>query len=326
MTKGFITVTAMLVCGVACGQGMLTFNVNTDNLIYFTTSAGGMALGDGTATFVSPCSSDTVTVLGSTLASDGSIAALQGTPTFTAYLYGGTSSSSLTLQATTTIDNWSADGNPGGIVAVNATFNGSNGTASLPAGIPAYFQVLVSDNPSIPALGTADPTLAGNSWTLGYYTGASPVFQATPSTNGDYPIYEQSAPVNSTWAPGTFWQLTDLVDCGANGANNNGGSGQYGYGGIEVSCITCGPPPMLEEPQPVSTTTSLGENVSFTVCFLGNMPYSFQWLFNGTNVPVGGNMSVTSLLGRWMGRTVYQHTHDNRCNASRCGQLQRYLH
>ncbi len=214
MTKGFITVTAMLVCGVACGQGMLTFNVNTDNLIYFTTSAGGMALGDGTATFVSPCSSDTVTVLGSTLASDGSIAALQGTPTFTAYLYGGTSSSSLTLQATTTIDNWSADGNPGGIVAVNATFNGSNGTASLPAGIPAYFQVLVSDNPSIPALGTADPTLAGNSWTLGYYTGASPVFQATPSTNGDYPIYEQSAPVNSTWAPGTFWQLTTWLTAG----------------------------------------------------------------------------------------------------------------
>jgi hypothetical protein len=220
MKKLLITAAAGLACVGAFGQGTLTFANNTDNLIYFTTSANGMFAADAAATFINPVSGNPNSVLGSTVAPDGSIAALSGAPTFTAYLYGGTSAGSLSLQTTTTIDTW-ADGSPGQIVALNTTFNGPGGSASLPAGTPAFFQVVIADRAT--PLASADPV--GPAWNTGFYGGASSVFQASPvALLGN--LYSPGAPINSTWAPGTFTALTDLVDAAGPGA---------GIGGIMVS-------------------------------------------------------------------------------------------
>jgi hypothetical protein len=220
MKKLLITAAAGLACVGAFGQGTLNFLNNTDNLVYFTTSASGMAPADAAATFINPVSGTPSSVLGSTLATDGSIAALAGNQTFTAYLYGGTSAGSLVLQTTTTIDSW-GDGNPGGIVAVNTSFNGPRGTASLPAGTAAFFQVVVANS----ALGNTDP-VTGGLWNAGFYAGSSAVFQATPVSLLAN-IYSPGAPVSSTWAPGTFAALTDLTDAALNPG--------FGLGGVQVS-------------------------------------------------------------------------------------------
>jgi hypothetical protein len=111
---------------------------------------------------------------------------LSGSPTFIVGLYGGTSSSSLSLQTTTTIDDLYNDYNPGGIVPVDTTF------ANLPAGTPAYFQVQVYDSR---AANAAD-AWAHQNW----YAGESPIFQATPLVVPDW-IYNTSPPINSTWHP-----------------------------------------------------------------------------------------------------------------------------
>jgi len=220
MKKLLITAAAGLACVGAFGQGTLTFINNSDNLIYFTTSTSGLMPGDVGKTFVNPVSGNPNSILGSTLATDGSIGVLSGAPTFTAYLYGGTSPGSLTLQTTSTLDSW-GNGSPGSIVNVNATFTGPHGGPSLPAGTAAYFQVVVSDQ----VLGNSDPALVPD-WQQGFYGGNSPVFQSSPVSLLAF-IWNPTAPVNSTWAPGSF-HPTDLAEAGL---------GDFGFGGIEVFAI-----------------------------------------------------------------------------------------
>jgi hypothetical protein len=127
----------------------------------------------------------------------GTIMSLWGSPTFVAALYGGTSSGSLRLQATSTIDNWD---NEGSVVPVNVIL------AGLPAGTPAWFQIQVYDNRA---------GSAADAWARPWvYAGVSQIFQATPQAADYDPIYAQSpSPVNSTWAPGAFVPV-DFADLG----------------------------------------------------------------------------------------------------------------
>jgi hypothetical protein len=228
-----ITVTATLVCAGAFGQGKLSFD-NGDflHLIYFTTNTWKLAPADQTTTIDnSGFCGGTSLLAGSSLytgltlsGTPGTIMSLSGSPTFIAGLYGGTSSNSLSLQTTTTIDSLE-NGNPGGVVPVNVT------CINLPAGSPAYFQVQVYDSRAANAMA---------SWNAGYYAGVSQIFQATPSTNYAS-IYQTTSPVNSTWAPGTF-EPVDLAPCGAgiygaievNLGGSGGGSLRVGFGPMEV--------------------------------------------------------------------------------------------
>jgi len=230
MKKLLITGSLALACVATYGQGVIGFAVNTDNLIYFTTAPGGLAQADQAATYLVPGGSgNPVTVAGSTLATDGSLTALAGNPTFTAFLYAGSSASSLALQTTTTLGNW-AGFSAGQVTGVNATFNGPGGSASLPAGTPAFMEVVVTDG-TVPAFGTAAPS--GTAWRNGIYSGFSPVFQATPGPGGSAPvtgIYDQGAyPAgsSSTWAPSSDFQPLDVTDIAGPGAGY--------FGGIPVS-------------------------------------------------------------------------------------------
>jgi hypothetical protein len=208
------TVTGVLVCVSAFGQGKLSFE-NGDGLhmIYLTADQGKLVAADWITTIDdSDLCGGILPLAGSSLytgltpsGTPGTIMSLSGSPSFIAGLYGGNSSNSLSLQATTTI----ADlGNPGGGVPVNVTFS------NLPAGTPAYFQVQVYDSRA---------TNAADAWAhTNWYAGISQIFRATPTTNYA-PIWQTTSPVNSTWAPGTF-EPVDLAPCGAGF-----------YGAIEVA-------------------------------------------------------------------------------------------
>jgi hypothetical protein len=205
MKRLFITLTATLVCVGAYGQGKLGFQVNSDNLIYFTTDLNKLNPADRTATANGTGTAFPIAGSGLYTGAGGTIAALSGNLSFVAALYGGTSSSSLSLQTTTTIGDV---GSEGSLVGVNCTF------ASLPAGTPAWFQIEIYDS------------RAPNPWVaraMFWYEGSSAIFQATPQASVYSPIYDQTpTTVASTWAAGTF-PVVDMV--------------QYGpgyYGGIAV--------------------------------------------------------------------------------------------
>ena len=67
-------------------------------------------------------------------------------------------------------------------------------------------------------------------------------------------------------------------------------------GGVtsSVATLTVLLPPKITS-QPVNVATNLGATVFFTVGATGSQPLSYQWFFNGTNNPVGGNSNVLEL-------------------------------
>jgi hypothetical protein len=220
--KKLLVITGAMLCSVgAFAQGSLFFSLNSDNLIYFSTATQfdrwGNGIGilpfDSSKTFSVAGVGGPFPLVGSLASTDGSIPVLAGSHSFIVGLFAGTSSTALTLQTTTTIDSW-ANSNPGGIVAVNVNMG-----APIAPGTVAWFQVQVYDS-----LVANAP--AAWSWG-GLYAGESPIFQATPLTVPDF-LYKTQAPVNSTWAPGTF-NPTDLsIILGGPGG---------GFGGIALYAV-----------------------------------------------------------------------------------------
>jgi len=45
---------------------------------------------------------------------------------------------------------------------------------------------------------------------------------------------------------------------------------------------------------PISQSAAAGGNVTFTTSIGGHPPFNYRWLFNGTNLPAGGNLSGTA--------------------------------
>ena len=188
MKKLLVILTATLVCVGAFGQGKLAFQVDTTQLIYMTTGTPDHQLnpadvGKQVAGFPLAGSS-LYTGAGSTIAS------LAGNPSFTAALYAGTSAGSLSQVATTLLANSSLAGqlNP-----LNVTL------AGMPAGTAAFFQIEIFDSTY---------TSAAAAWAVpGKYAGETGVFSAVPSAGAYSPLYQTSAPVNSTLPLGTYVPL-----------------------------------------------------------------------------------------------------------------------
>ncbi len=267
MKKLLITLTATLLCAGAFGQGKLSFDIDENHLIYFSADMSKLALADWCITVDNGFGCGALPIEGSSLytgltlnGTPGTIMSVSGSATMIAALYGGWSPSSLSLLTTTTIADIS---NPGGVVPVNCTFS------ALPAGTPAFFQVLVYDSATGP-------------W-RGGYGGGTQIFQATPSASAYMPIYLAGPPVNSTWAPGTHY-LTDL---------SPGCIGPGYYGAIEVWGSLGGiiPRPPYISTQPESITNHWGESATFTVAASGMLPPSYQWQANGTNLSDGPHIS-----------------------------------
>ena len=84
---------------MAFGQGKLLFNINTDNIIYFTTETTLLNRYDASATFDSAADGGPFPIAGSSAftgpaldgVSLGSIQALSGSPQFVVGLFAGTS-------------------------------------------------------------------------------------------------------------------------------------------------------------------------------------------------------------------------------------------
>jgi hypothetical protein len=186
MKKLLVTLTVAMVAVGAFGQGKLSFQVDSTQLIYLTTDTTKLLPTDATNRAAG------FKIAGSTLytGAGGTVASLAGAPSFTVGLFGGATAGALTLQASTTL----ADVNLAGqLAALNVAF------ATLPAGTAAFFQIEVYDSRA---------TSTANAWTHnGWYAGQSPVFSAVPSAGAYSPIYQTSAPVNSTLPVGTFVPL-----------------------------------------------------------------------------------------------------------------------
>ena len=276
MKKLLLTLTATLLCAGAFGQGKLAFDINFDNLIYFTTDTLRLVPADRTATADNGGGAGPFPIAGSGLYTgpESTIAALSGSPTIIAALYAGSSPNSLSLQTTTTIGDATFEGT---VEEVHCIF------ASIPGGTPAWFQVQVFDSRADASSAVINGVGGGaaDAWAhANLYAGVSQIFQATPSYAVFAPIYLSQAPINSTWAPGTF-PVVDMVQFGPG----------Y-YGGIEVYA---NPGPPHPQPQiiwqPMNATNHLGQSVTFTVTASGDPPLRYQWQGNGLALSDGPNIS-----------------------------------
>jgi hypothetical protein len=306
MKKLLITAMASLLCGGAFGQGCLIFSVNYDNLIYFTTDTAFLNPLDVGKTFdvAGPNAPGGPYPLAGSLAATGpginggtgSIQVLLDSSSFVAALYAGTSSSYLSLQTTTSIDTWE-NNNPGGIVSVNA-----NMAAPIHAGTPAWFQVQVFDSRVDASHPVVNGVGGGAEWAwifLRWYAGASPIFQATPGLVPDY-IYNRFAPVNSTWAPGTFDPVDLTIVLGGPGS---------AYGGIALCAMNILPESPYFLRQPKSTTNYWRQNATFSAVASGAYPMpTYQWQVNGTNLYNGPRVSSSATYDGYYDEWHYQLT------------------
>lgn len=182
----FVFLLASVSLGFA--QGKLWFVNDSTRLVYFANDAARLVPGDAA-------------VAGKGLY-DGTLGMLTDSPTLVVDLWAGTTASSLSKQRTATFGGVEGQWN-----AVNVIF------PSLPAAVPAYFQIQVHDSRDADAFASAS---------VYHYFGYSEVFTATPAVAIYAPIYLTTVPVYSTWAAGTF-QVVDMP------AGN--------FGAIEVSVV-----------------------------------------------------------------------------------------
>jgi len=182
MKKLLLTLTATLVCAGAFAQGKLAFQLNTTGIIYFTTDKTQLVPADSAKVVAGYALAGSGAYVGTAGPSvPGTVASLTGTPSFIVALYGGTTAGSLTLQTTTTIATYGAEGT---LIAANSTF------PTLPAGTAAFFQIEVYDSraASAPA-----------AWSAGFeYAGESAIFTAVPQPSSYNNIYQTATPVLST--------------------------------------------------------------------------------------------------------------------------------
>ena len=210
MKKLLIGATAMLVCVGVFAQGKLAFDINTDNLIYFSTDLTKLNTADRTTTANGTGTPFLIAGSGAYTGAGGTIAALAGSPTLVAGLFAGASAGSLTLQTTTTIGDVNLEG---GIASVNMTL-------PFAAGTPIFMQVQVYDS---------SVASAAAAWLVeGKYAGVSQIFQATPQASVYSPMWQGTAPVSSTWASGTY-AVADMVQYGP---GYNGGIELYATQGV----------------------------------------------------------------------------------------------
>lgn len=184
MKKLFIAVAATMICVGAFAQGKLSFAINTDNLIYFSTDKAQLAAADANT----QVAGFSLAGSGAYTGAGGTIAALAGSPSFDVTLLAGTSAGSLAPVMTTVIGNFGTEGqtlNPLNVTLASPTF---------PAGTAAYFQIQVYD---------ASVANTAAAWAVGKYGGETAVFTAVPQASVYSPVYQRTSPVNSTWAPGT---------------------------------------------------------------------------------------------------------------------------
>ena len=111
-----------------------------------------------------------------------------------------------------------------------------------------------------------------------------------------------SGPFGYEW----YFAGTNLVQSGTNStltlsdvSTNNAGNytvvvtNSYGSVTSQVATLTVVLPPSVTT-QPASQTNLAGTNVSFSVAVAGTGPFTYQWQFNGTNLP---NNIITTVAG-----------------------------
>jgi sugar lactone lactonase YvrE len=126
---------------------------------------------------------------------------------------------------------------------------------------------------------------------------------------GLLPVAAGSGPFGYSW----FYASTNLVQSGTNSTLmlpgvSTSDTGYYmvivtnAYGSVtsQVATLTVGFPPIVTT-QPGSQTGFPGTNVSFTVTAGGTAPFTYQWQFNGTNLP---NNIITTVAGDGYGATT----------------------
>jgi len=185
-------------------------------------------------------------------------------------LYGGTTSTSMTLQTSVLLNPPGGGGGYGAgqppvthvhIDGVPTSYPGSPPvtSAGMPGYVPGatvYFQVFVWDSAyATPQEATAD----------GSYEGQNNIFQMIPGTSIAYPAIDRDG--STTWT--------------------NVGDESPLY--VGATAITNAPPCIGSQPQ--SITVQAGDTAAFDLTVFGAAPFTYQWLKDSTALTDAGNIS-----------------------------------
>ena len=276
-------------------MGQSFFNASGDSEAY-TTGRNSVNGVDNKSLPNAPCSNPYITQVGGTALTTGANAA-----------YGSE-----------TVWNWGYDANAGGYV-------GSSGGISSHYSIPSW-QTNVSNmagrGGSTSLRNIPDVALTADNVYVAYGNGTSGEFGGTscaaPLWAGFIALVNQQAATNGESSVGFINPAIYAIAAGPNyavcfhdvttGSNTWPSSPNlfYATNGYDL-CTGLGTPngtnlintlAPLPVPyfvtQPSSQTVTNGASVRFSATVAGQSPLSYQWLFNGTNLPAGGNISGTT--------------------------------
>lgn len=171
---------------------------------------------------------------------------------------------------------------PEALNATNLTWNTFGDVLWKPAFSPAYA------NPGVGLCGPLTPTQQGFLQTTVVGPGTlSFAWQAPAYTSLNFELdglQQGFVQMSSTWQPRTYYLSagSHVLTWIASLSFTPFGSG-YGY--LDAVTFTPGATPVTLTAQPASKTLPAGTNAIFSVGAAGTPPLSYQWSFNGTNLP-----------------------------------------
>ena len=200
---------------------------------------------------------------------------------------------------------WRITGRPAGSVAPL-----TGAATATPAFVPDMAGVftleLVVDNGRIASVAdlvsvtvsSQPPTIATQPASQNLAVGSTAVFSVTAIST--LPLsYQWYFNTNTAMADATNATLTlanvQLADAGSYSVVVGNAAGVVSSTGAVLTVFVPSPPAFST--QPVSRGATLGETVTFTVTANGTAPFSYQWLFNGTNIlgATGATLTLTNV-------------------------------
>jgi hypothetical protein len=142
------------------------------------------------------------------------------------------------------------------------------------------------------------PAITTQPTNLTVYAGSNATFSATASGTAPLAYQWLFNGTNLPAGPNVSGTTTNVLTL-TNAASANAGSYQvivtnvYGSVTSSVAALTVVYPPTITT-QPTNLTVYAGSTAAFSVTASGTAPLGYRWLFNGTNLPAGPNISGTT--------------------------------
>jgi subtilase family serine protease len=185
-------------------------------------------------------------------------------------------------------------GTTSNVLSITAATTNNSGNYSL---ILTNSYGSVTSSVAVLSVGFA-PAIISQPTNLIVLSGSNAVLSATASGSTPLVYQWQKNGTNISNGAGISGATSNVLSFTAATTNNSGNyslivTNSYGSVTSSVAVLSVGFAPAITS-QPANLIVLSGSNAVLSATVSGSKPLSFQWLFNGTNLPAGGNVSGTT--------------------------------